>query len=148
MPAISESVISSWCICVSLGNFTCLFLMIIKSKGMFSIVSTSPPKWLNINLDINGILCHCIKKAETNKMSFVNDVRDAIHSSTVPTIVGSKAVFTPPGLLEFFTAISKFVARVFIWRSMVCHPLLKSLDKTVAERLKPLGGSTSKSLVD
>jgi hypothetical protein len=31
---------------------------------------------------------------------------------------------------------------------MVCHPLLKSLDKTVAERLKPLGGSTSKSLVD
>jgi hypothetical protein len=85
---------------------------------MFSIVSTSPPKWLNINLDINGILCHCIKKAETNKMSFVNDVRDAIHSSTVPTIVGSKAVFTPPGLLEFFTAISKFVARVFIWRSM------------------------------
>ena len=51
-------------------------------------------------------------------MLFVNDVRDAIQSSTVSTIIGSKAIFTPLGLLEFFTTINKFVARVFIWRSM------------------------------
>jgi hypothetical protein len=47
-----------------------------------------------------------------------HDVKDGIHSSTIPTIVGPKAVFTCPGLLEFFTAISEFVVRVFIWSSM------------------------------
>jgi hypothetical protein len=83
-----------------------------------SVVSTSPPKWLNIVLDINGILCHCMEKAATNKMAFVNDVKDGIHSSTIPTIVGPKAVFTRPSLLEFLTAISEFAARVFIWSSM------------------------------
>jgi hypothetical protein len=44
-------------------------------------------------------------------MAFVNDVKDGIHSSTIPTIVGPKVVFMRPGLLEFFTAISKFAAR-------------------------------------
>jgi hypothetical protein len=39
-----------------------------------SIVSTGPPKWLNIVLDINGILCHCMEKKTTNRMSFVNFV--------------------------------------------------------------------------
>jgi hypothetical protein len=28
-------------------------------KGVSSVVSTSPPKWLNIVLNINDILCHC-----------------------------------------------------------------------------------------
>jgi hypothetical protein len=82
------------------------------------VMSTGPPKWLNIILDINGILCHCMEKKATNRMPFVNSVQQRIHSSTVPTIVGPKAVFTQPGLLEFLTTISKFTAHVFIWSSM------------------------------
>jgi hypothetical protein len=82
-----------------------------------SVVSTSPPKWLNVVLDINGILYHCMEKA-TNRMSFVNSVQQGIHSSTVPTIVGPKAVFTRPGLYEFLFAISKFATKVIIWSSM------------------------------
>jgi hypothetical protein len=81
-------------------------------------MSTSPPKCLNIILDINGILCNYMEKVTMNKMPFVKDVKDEIHSSTIPTIVGPKVVFTRPGLLEFFTAISDFAARVFIWSSM------------------------------
>jgi hypothetical protein len=87
-------------------------------KSVSSIVLTSPPKWLNIVLDINSILCHCMEKAATRGMLFVNDVKQGIHSPTVPTIVGPKAVFTCPGLHEFFTTISEFPARFLIWSSM------------------------------
>jgi hypothetical protein len=81
-------------------------------------VLTGPPKWLNIVLDINGILCHCIEKKAMNRMPFVNSVQQGIHSTTVPTTVDPKAVFMQPGLFEFLTAISKFAARVFIWSSI------------------------------
>jgi hypothetical protein len=60
------------------------------SKGVSSIMTISPPKWLNIVLEINGILCHCMEKEATRRMLFVNDVKQGIHSPTVPIIVGSK----------------------------------------------------------
>jgi hypothetical protein len=56
------------------------------------------------------------------------DVRQGIHSSTVPTIVGPKAIFTRLGLLEFLTAISKFAARIFIWSSMKRSTVNKIVD--------------------
>jgi hypothetical protein len=87
-------------------------------KGVSFVVSTSPPNWLNIVLDINGVLCLCMEKAATRRMLFVNDVKQGIHSPTVPTIVGLKAVFMRPSLHEFFTTISEFAARVLIWSSM------------------------------
>jgi hypothetical protein len=59
-----------------------------------SVVSIGPPKWVNIILDINGILCHCMEKKAPNMMLFMNSVQQGIHLSTVPTIVGPKAVFT------------------------------------------------------
>ena len=84
-----------------------------------AIESTNPkPKWLNIVLDINGILYHCMDKKATKRMLFVNSMHQRIYSSTAPTIVGLKAIFMWPSLLEFFTAISKFVARVIIWSSL------------------------------
>jgi hypothetical protein len=33
-------------------------------KDVSSIVLRSPPKWLNIVLDKNGILCYCMEKAQ------------------------------------------------------------------------------------
>ena len=85
---------------------------------MFPVVLTTKAKWLNIILDINGILCHCMEKAGMSRMPFVYDVKHGIHSSTVPTIVGPKAILTRPGLLKFLTEISKFAACIFIWSSM------------------------------
>jgi hypothetical protein len=125
---ISDSVILSLCICVSPDSSTCLFFidyqvnsLVLEEyvpKGVSSVVSTSPTKWLNIVLNINGILCYCIEKAATRGMLFVNDVKQEIHSPMVPTIVGPKAVFMHPGLHEFFTEISEFVPHVLIWSSM------------------------------
>jgi hypothetical protein len=55
-----------------------------------------------------------MEKAAIRGMFFVNDVKQGIHSPTVPTIVKPKAVFTRPSLYEFFTTISEFAARVLI----------------------------------
>ena len=87
-------------------------------KGVFPVVLTTKAKWLNIVLDINGILCHCMEKAGMSKMPFVYDVEHGIHLSTVPTIVVSKGVYTCLGLLKFLTEISKFTAHIVIWNSM------------------------------
>jgi hypothetical protein len=57
------------------------------------VVSTGPPKLLNIVLIMNGILCHCMEKKATNRMPFVNSVQQGIHLSTISTIAGPKAVF-------------------------------------------------------
>jgi hypothetical protein len=83
---------------------------------------------MNIILDINGILCHCMEKAGTSRMPFVYDERQGIHSSMVPMIVGPKVVFTRPGLLEFLTEIRKFATRIFIWSSMKRSTVDKIVD--------------------
>jgi hypothetical protein len=97
-------------------------------KGVSPIVLMTKAKWLNIILDINRILYHCMEKAGTSRMPFVYDERQGIHSSTVPTNVEPKVVFTRPGLLEFLTEISKFAARIFIWSSMKRSTVDKIVD--------------------
>jgi hypothetical protein len=138
MLAISDSVILSWCFCVSPGNITCFVFIDYQvdcllseeyvPKGVSPIVLTTKAKWLNIVLDINGILCHYMEKVGMNRMPFVYDEREGILSSTVPMIVGPKAIFTRPGLLEFLTEISKFAARIFIWSSMKRSTVDKIVD--------------------
>ena len=59
-----------------------------------------------------------MEKKATNRMLFVNSMQQQIHSSTIPTIVGPKAVFMWPRLHEFLTVISMFTTRVIIWSSM------------------------------
>ena len=87
-------------------------------KGVSHVDLMTKAKWLNIILDINGILCHYIEKVGTSKMPFVYDERQGIHSSIIPMVLRPKAVFMCPGLLEFFIEISKFAACIFIWSSM------------------------------
>jgi hypothetical protein len=97
-------------------------------KGLSPVVLTTKAKWLNIILDINGILCHCMEKAGASRMPFLYDVKQGIHSSMVPTIVGPKAVFMRPGLLEFLIEISKFAARIINWSSMKRSTVDKIVD--------------------
>ena len=128
MLTISNNVILSSYFCISPGNITCsifidylvdfLLLEEYVPKGVSPVVLTTKAKWLNIVLDINGILYHCMEKARTSKMPFVYDVKHGIHSSTVPTIVGLKAVLMRPSLFKFLIEISKFAACIFIWSSM------------------------------
>ena len=87
-------------------------------EGVSHVVLTTKVRWLNIVLDINGILCHCMEKVGTSKPPYVYDVEHGIHSSTVPTIVGPKVVYARPGLLNFLIEISNFAPRIIIWSSM------------------------------
>ena len=128
MLTISDSVILSWCFCVSLGNITCsVFIdyqvdyLLSKEyvpKNVSPVVLTTKAKWLNIILDINGISCHYMEKVGMNKMLFVYDVEHGIHSSTVPMVFGPKAIYTRLGLHKFLTEISKFATRIVIWSSI------------------------------
>jgi hypothetical protein len=72
---------------------------VLKEKS--SVVLTSTSKWLNIILDINDILCHCMEEAAKNRMPFINFVNQRVHSSMVPTIVELKAIFMRRGLMSF-----------------------------------------------
>jgi hypothetical protein len=124
MLAINDSVIFSWCFCVSPGDFTCSVFIDYQVDSLVSqeyvpdgvsrVVLTTPAKWLNIVLDINGMLCHCIEKAGMSRMHFLCDVRQGIQSSTISTSVGPMAIFTHPSLLVFLIEINKFAAHIFI----------------------------------
>jgi hypothetical protein len=164
---ISKNVILSWWICVSPNNFTCLFLLIIGSipwyrrSGHERCILNSVDKPFEVVeyiLNIYSLLCHCIEKVAMNRMFFVNDVKQGIHSSTISTIVRPKAIFMHLGLFEFLLQlaslllVSSFRAQ---WRGpllrklsiisfAVYHYCLISLDRIIAERLKLLEASTSK----
>ena len=73
-------------------------------------------KWLNVILDLNGILCVCEEKRFLPRNQQYNTVRGR-HSSTVPSIVGPKAVFVRPSCLRFLENLSRF-ADISVWSSM------------------------------
>ncbi len=87
-------------------------------RSMSSIVSTPRHKWLNIVLDLNGILCHCVERSTARRQRYSNDVAMNEFSSTVPTLIGPKGVYVRPRLREFLAAISDIAAHVIIWSSM------------------------------
>lgn len=85
-----------------------------------SVVENSgPQKWLNLVLDLNGILVvtgpasaairGSSKESLCNWMDF---------SSTMPALIGPKAVYFRPGVREFLVDITKFLNSVVIWSSM------------------------------
>ena len=56
------------------------------------------PKWLNIMLNINGVLCQCMEKSTTKKQPRQNEQIFNMFFQTVQTIVGPKRVYTCLGL--------------------------------------------------
>jgi hypothetical protein len=58
-------------------------------------------KWLNVVLDLNGILCVCKEKRQMPKgQVYVDGLRP--HSGTFSSLVGPKAVFVRPSFQRFF----------------------------------------------
>jgi len=93
--------------------------------------SRTTEKWLNVVLDLNGILC--VTKDIKSKGGYYNTVGETSkgHSTVVPTIVGKKRVYTRPNCLEFLSELGK-IAIVLMWSSMmmfitdgVCKHLLE-----------------------
>ena len=85
----------------------------------FSIVPRQRRKWLNIVLDVNGILGQCIPKFELGRVRRVHEMRDNIFSHETPTIVGGKAVYARLNLREFLRQLSNIAVRIVVWTSMV-----------------------------
>jgi hypothetical protein len=87
-------------------------------RSVSSIGSLPRKKWLNIVFDLNGILCQCIDRSQIPKSARVNHVGMHLFSSSHPTVVGPKAVYTRPRLAEFLAMVAEVADHVFVWSSM------------------------------
>jgi hypothetical protein len=89
-------------------------------------------KWLNIVLDLNGILCVCLEERLLPRgQTYV--VGKKPHSSTIPFLVGPKVVYVCPSCKRFLIKLGNMVY-ITIWSSMrvstvkfVCDLLFEDL---------------------
>ena len=117
----------SFCICT--GNYisSVFFFDQIESGGREDSFATDVPlfvfrrltKWLNVVLDLNGILCEGVGRASLSKGMTTYDVKDNIFSDECPTIAGAKAVYIRPSLREFLAEILHIANCVLVWSSML-----------------------------
>ena len=77
-----------------------------------------PSKWLNIVLDLNGVLCQCVERSSARQHRRTLREDQHVYSSWIPTLVGPKGVYCRPRDCEFLRLISGFAARVVVWSSM------------------------------
>ena len=91
----------------------------IVPTNELSIVPRQRRKWLNIVLDVNGVLGQCIPKFELGRVRRVHEMRDNIFSHETPTIVGGKAVYACQNLRESLKHLSNIAVRIVVWTSMV-----------------------------
>jgi hypothetical protein len=86
-----------------------------------AIESVNVQRWLNVILDLNGVLCSCVKKNNVTRRGPQQKPYYAegfLHSATIPTCVGSKAVYVRPGLEKFIRRVTRF-ADITVWSSMM-----------------------------
>ena len=86
----------------------------IVPTNELSIVPRQRRKWLNIVLDVNGVLGQCISKFELGRVHRVHEMRDNIFSHETPTIVGGKAVYARQNLREFLRQLSNIAVRIVV----------------------------------
>ena len=81
-----------------------------------SMRSKAVDKWLNVVLDLNGILCVCEDWKSNQNSKHYNDV-SAPHSTTIVAIVGMKSVYVRLNCLTFLEELGK-IATISVWSSM------------------------------
>jgi hypothetical protein len=95
-------------------------------------VSRANLKWLNVVLDLHGLLCVCREKWLIPRgQVYVDGSRP--HSASVPYLIGSKAVYIRLSCERFFRELGN-VANITIWSSMrvttaksICDLLFKNV---------------------
>ena len=83
-----------------------------------SIGCRQSSKWLNIVLDLNGVLCQCVERSSTSRHKRTLREDQHVYSSWIPTLVGPKGMYYHPRVSEFLRFISGFATRVVVWSSM------------------------------
>ena len=87
------------------------------SEGVHrSLRSGMAGKWLNVVLDLNGILC-VTEDWKSKWLGQVYNKKSEPHSATVAAIVGPKAVYVRPDCSTFLKELGK-IAFVSVWSSM------------------------------
>jgi hypothetical protein len=84
-------------------------------------VSVNVPRWLNVILDLNGVLCSCVQKNTVTRRGSQQKLfyeEGFVHSATIPTCVGPKAIYVRPGIAAFVRRVSGF-ADITVWSSMM-----------------------------
>ena len=84
-------------------------------------VSVNVPQWLNVILDLNGVRCSYIQKNTVTRQGFQQKLfygEGFVHSATIPTCVGLKAIYVRPCVAAFVRRVSGF-ADITIWSSMM-----------------------------
>ena len=94
---------------------------LVRSEGASedlgrSLRSTAVRKWLNVVLDLNGILCVC-EDWKSNKSTKQYNDSFAPQSATVGTVVGMKVVYVCPNCLNFLEELGR-IASISVWSSM------------------------------
>lgn len=74
-------------------------------------------RWLNVVLDLNGILCECKEARFTTPPITVWNRESDPFSSSVPSMIGPKAVYVRPHCEEFLSSLNEF-ADITVWSSM------------------------------
>lgn len=101
----------------------------VVSREVMNVVPQPRRKWLNIVLDLNGVLCQCMPKSYAAKMK-PYEFKDNVLCHRVPTIIGYKAVEDRQHVAEFLVELSKFAGRVVVWTSMMknnAEPIVEHL---------------------
>ena len=79
------------------------------------VPSDSSSRWLNVVIDLNGIVCACVP---TWKGKGFRNTNFHVHSATLPTEVGKKLVWVRPSCSDFLSRLSSF-ATITVWSSMM-----------------------------
>ena len=101
-------------------------------EKIFPSPSRAVSRWLNVVLDLNGILCVCEEYKYLPKIHSWNFESNP-HSSSIPVKIGPKAVYVRPSCSKFLSALSDF-ADIIVWNSMrepttrqICEYLFRGL---------------------
>ena len=101
-------------------------------EKIFPSPSRAVSRWLNVVLDLNGILCACKEYRYLPKIHSWNPESNP-HSSSVPAKIGPKVVYVHPSCSRFLSALSHF-ADIIVWSSMrepttrqICEYLFRGL---------------------
>ena len=94
---------------------------LVRSEGASedlgrSLRSTAVRKWLNVVLDLNGILC-VYEDWKSNKSTKQYNDSCAPHSATVGAVVGMNAIYVRPNCLNFLEELGR-IASISVWSSM------------------------------
>jgi hypothetical protein len=103
-------------------------------------VSVNVPRWLNVILDLNGVLCSCVQKNIVTRRGSQQKLfygEGFVHSATIPTCVGPKAIYVHPGVAAFVRRVSGF-ADITVWSSMMQSTASQVVDYLFHRNIKPV----------